>query len=67
MVLGIFVPATQPFGDLASAGARRAFLKYGRDDERESDRLGMEYAAQGGWDPAACRDFLADAGARWTS
>lgn len=57
-VLGIFVPATQPFGDLTSAALGVAFLKYGRDDERESDRLGMEYAARGGWDPAGVPQFL---------
>jgi predicted Zn-dependent protease len=57
-VLGIFVPATQPFGEFTSAALGLAFLKYGRDDERESDRLGMEYAAGGGWDPAGVPDFL---------
>jgi predicted Zn-dependent protease len=34
------------------------FLKYGRDDELESDRLGVEYAAANGWDPAAVPRFL---------
>jgi predicted Zn-dependent protease len=58
-VLGIFVPATQPFGDLTSAALGVAFLKYGRDDERESDRLGMEYAARAGWDPSGVPHFLA--------
>ena len=58
-VLGIFVPATQPFGDLTSAALGVAFLKYGRDDERESDRLGMEYASRAGWDPAGVPQFLA--------
>ncbi len=57
-VLGIFVPATQPFGDLTSAALGVAFLKYGRNDERESDRLGMEYAARGGWDAAGVPRFL---------
>lgn len=57
-VLGIFVPATQPFGDLSSAALGVAFLKYGRDDEREADRLGMDYASRGGWDPAGVPDFL---------
>jgi predicted Zn-dependent protease len=57
-VLGVFVPSTQPFGDLTSAALGVAFLKYGRDDERQSDRLGMEYAARGGWDPAGVPDFL---------
>ncbi len=57
-VLSIFVPATRPFEDLTSAALGVAFLKYGRDDERESDRLGMEYAARGGWDPAGVPAFL---------
>ena len=57
-VLGVFVPATQPFSELTSAALSLAFLKYGRDDERESDRLGMEYAARGGWDPAGVPNFL---------
>ena len=34
------------------------FLKYGRDDELESDRLGIEYAARGGWDPSGVPRFL---------
>jgi predicted Zn-dependent protease len=58
-VLSIFVPATRPFGDVTSAALSVAFLKYGRDDERESDRLGMEYAARGGWNPAGVPNFLA--------
>lgn len=57
-VLGIFVPQTQPFTDLASTALGVAFLKYGRDDERESDRVGMDYAARGGWDPRGVPDFL---------
>ena len=43
----------QPFGDLANAGLGTLFLKYGRDDELESDRLGAEYAVKAGWDPTA--------------
>ncbi len=58
-VLGIFVPATQPLGDLTSLALGVAFLKYGRDDERESDRLGMEYVSRAGWDPAGVPQFLA--------
>jgi predicted Zn-dependent protease len=34
------------------------FLKYSRDDELESDRLGMEYAASNGWDPRGVPGFL---------
>ena len=54
-MLGIFVPAAQPFGDLASVGLGVAFLKYGREDENESDRVGMDYAAKAGWDPSVPR------------
>jgi predicted Zn-dependent protease len=35
--------------DLGSQAAGLLFLKYGRDDERESDRLGVEYAALTGY------------------
>ena len=58
IALGIFVPATRPFGDITSTALSVAFLKYGRDDERESDRIGMEYAVQGGWDPSGVPRFL---------
>src|SRR5262245_62763453 len=57
-ILGIFVPATQPFGNLSSTALSLAFLKYGRAAEEESDRLGIDYAAKGGWDPAAVPRFL---------
>jgi predicted Zn-dependent protease len=58
MVLSIFVPQTAPFTDLSSMGLGMLFLKYGRDDELESDRLGMEYASANGWDPSAVPRFL---------
>jgi predicted Zn-dependent protease len=57
-ILSIFVPQTAPFADLSSMGLGFLFLKYGRDDELESDRLGMEYAARAGWDPSAVPRFL---------
>jgi predicted Zn-dependent protease len=56
--LGIFVPATQPFGDLGSAGLGVLFMKFGRDDEREADRVGIDYSAKGGWDPKAVPSVL---------
>jgi predicted Zn-dependent protease len=59
LALSIFVPAARPFGDLASTALGVAFLKYGRDDERESDRLGIEYASKGEWDPSGVPRFLA--------
>lgn len=57
-LLSIFVPQTAPFADLSSMGLGILFLKYGRDDELESDRLGVEYAAAGGWDPSGVPRFL---------
>ena len=57
-ILSIFVPQTAPFADLSSMGLGFLFLKYGRDDELESDRLGMEYAGRAGWDPGAVPRFL---------
>jgi predicted Zn-dependent protease len=58
MLVSIFVPAIQPFGDLANVGLGTLFLKYSRDDELESDRLGVEYAAKAGWDPTGVPRFL---------
>ena len=59
LLASIFVPGVRPFGDLASAGLGTLFLKYGRDDELESDRLGVEYASKAGWDPDSVPRFLA--------
>ena len=56
--LSIFVPATRPFGDVGSAGLGVLFMKFGRDDEREADRVGIDYTAKGGWDPNAVPTVL---------
>ena len=58
LLASIFVPGVRPFSDLASAGLGTWFLKYGREDELESDRLGMEYASKAGWDPESVPRFL---------
>lgn len=50
-VLGIFVPETQPFQQLAGAAFGLMFLKHGRDAELESDRLGVGYSVANGWSP----------------
>lgn len=57
-VLGILVPAVERATPIAEAGLGALFLKYGRDDEREADRLGVAYAAQNGWDPAGVAGML---------
>jgi predicted Zn-dependent protease len=43
---------------LGGAAAQLLFLSYSRDAERESDRLGVEYAAMAGYDAAEGADFF---------
>lgn len=57
-VLGIFIPAVGQAAPIAEAGLGALFLKYGRDDEREADRLGVAYNARNGWDPAGVGGML---------
>ena len=59
MVLGIFVPSTQPFTDLGATGLGVLFLRHGREAEIEADRLGVEYGAGAGYDPTGVPRFLA--------
>ena len=66
LLLGqIFVPAMRPryrapgVTDAAGEGLGLLFLKFGRDDERQADRLGAEYAVASGWDPHGVGDMLA--------
>ncbi|OFW04270.1 MAG: hypothetical protein A3I61_09825 [Acidobacteria bacterium RIFCSPLOWO2_02_FULL_68_18] len=60
--LSIFVPAARPFGDLSTQALGVLFLKYGRDDELQSDELGARYESRLGWDPAAVPAFLSTLG-----
>jgi predicted Zn-dependent protease len=46
------------FSDIASTGAGLLFLKYGRDAERESDRLGVEYSTKTGYDAREMANFF---------
>jgi predicted Zn-dependent protease len=41
----------QDFGSLAQMGLGLLFLKYGRDDERQADELGLRYLLRAGYDP----------------
>jgi len=43
-------PTIEKYGQVASAGLGLLFLKYGRDDETQADRIGFGYALSGGWD-----------------
>ncbi|HYN22509.1 MAG TPA: M48 family metalloprotease [Thermoanaerobaculia bacterium] len=52
MIAGMILkPELAQFGDLAQAGMGLLFLKYGRDDEREADDLGLRYLARQQYDP----------------
>jgi predicted Zn-dependent protease len=57
-LLGIFVPEARPLQGAAETALGVLFLKYGRDDELEADRLGIEYSAKGGWDPRGVAGML---------
>lgn len=46
-------PRTYANAALVQAAAQMVNMKYGRDDELESDRLGVRYMAQAGYDPRA--------------
>jgi predicted Zn-dependent protease len=59
LVLGrIIAPEFEGFANAASQGVGLLFLKFGRDDERESDRLGVEYATKLGYDASQMADFF---------
>ncbi len=45
-------------GPLLEVGTGLLFLKYSRDDERQADALGVEYATKGGYDANRMADFF---------
>ena len=55
---GILWPKGKAVVGAAGIGLGFAFLKFGRDAELESDRLGVGYAAAAGWQPAAMQGLL---------
>jgi predicted Zn-dependent protease len=46
----VLSPAIAKYGQIAGAGLGLMFLKYGRDDETQSDQLGFRYALASGYD-----------------
>jgi predicted Zn-dependent protease len=57
-ILSIFVPSTRPFTDLGASGLGVLFLKNGREQELEADRLGVEYESDAGYDPTGVSRML---------
>jgi predicted Zn-dependent protease len=55
---GIFSPTVQQYSDLLSAGASLMFLKFSRDDERQADKLGVDYSSQVGYDAREMSRFF---------
>ena len=54
----VFVPEVRPFGDLLQGSLGLLFLKFGRDDESEADRLGVRYSLGQGYDPRHMAAFF---------
>jgi predicted Zn-dependent protease len=69
---GTLSPALGQLGNMAQSGLGLVFLRFSRDDEREADRLGVEYAARAAYDPRQVGNFfevlgrLSEAGDRQT-
>ena len=58
-IAGLVVsPAFRQFAEQASQGLSLMFLKFGRDDESESDQLGVEYSTKIGYDAHEMADFF---------
>lgn len=49
-VAGVLSPTVAKFGQVAQTGLGLLFLKYSRNQENESDDLGVQYSVKAGWD-----------------
>ena len=58
----VLSPTVGQLGQALGSGLQLLFLKYGRDDERESDRLGFDYALAAGYDVREMDDVFAALG-----
>jgi predicted Zn-dependent protease len=54
----IISPTFARFGDLAGLGVQMLFLRFSRDNEREADDLGVEYAMRAGYEGEAMAHFF---------
>ncbi len=54
----IISPEFAQVADIASTGLQLLFLKFGRDAESQSDKLGVEYSTKIGYDASEMADFF---------
>jgi len=54
----ILVPELSQFIEPLSAGMQLAMMSFGRDDERQSDKLGVEYSSRIGYDATEMAGFF---------
>jgi predicted Zn-dependent protease len=54
----ILSPEFAQFGDVAGQGVQLLFLKFGRDAESQSDKLGVEYSTKIGYDAEEMAGFF---------
>src|SRR5262245_30698227 len=55
---GALSPTFGQFGGLAESSLGLLFLRFSRDDERQADRLGVEYSARSAYDPREVSNFF---------
>jgi predicted Zn-dependent protease len=56
--IGLSILGIPGLSSLAEAGVGVLFLKFSRDNEREADSLGVEYATKAGYDASHMADFF---------
>lgn len=54
----VLVPDLAPYAESASQAMQLMFLKFSRDAEKESDRLGVEYSSKLGYDAQKMANFF---------
>jgi predicted Zn-dependent protease len=54
----VLSPTFGQFSNLANSALGLMFLRFSRDNEREADRVGVEYASKAGYDPREISNFF---------